>query len=337
MKNNSLLIFNSICHFLVDALCVSLVVRGFRLADAGLAASLYNLIAFAGQAPAGLLIDRIGRPHLWQALGMGLCFGALLLPLGIPACLLSGLGNCLFHVGAGCGVIQNEKNDIRHLGIFVAPGALGVFWGTAHWKGAAFYGAGCLIGALLSPFAARPSDSPQGSSFEREDAKKEPSNQAAVVLLLMASVAVRAIGGSAAAFPWKSNVIGAFLFASVVFFGKLAGGYLAKLFGIIPCSAVSIAAAAVLTAFYADSMLPALWGQFLLNLSMPVTLHLMVKALPGRPAAAFGLAAAALLPGTLIGSSIQGLENYGPALIFGSFLFGLSAIIYADKNLRKEF
>ena len=98
----------------------------------------------------------------------------------------------------------------------------------------------------------------------------------------------------------------------------------------------SLIPAAILVAFCSQHMLPSVAGQFLLNLSMPVTLFLLYRAMPDSPGFAFGLAASALWPGTIVG---QLFTLTGPALwlcVILSFVFGLMAIIYSSRRLKHE-
>ena len=121
----------SCLHFLVDFLCAHAM---FRWAAEGLLpdALVYNFCAFALQMPLGALMDLHSQrqsklPAAVAALGSAL---TILGSITCPAVL--GLGNALFHVGGGIGVIRED--DARHwqgrgLGVFVAPGALGLFLG----------------------------------------------------------------------------------------------------------------------------------------------------------------------------------------------------------------
>ena len=71
-----------------------------------------------------------------------------------------------------------------------------------------------------------------------------------------------------------------------------------------------------------------------LNLTMPVTLWLMYRALPDQPGFSFGLAASALWPGTILGKLLeQSALPPQPFVILG-FLFGLAAILWAERNLH---
>jgi MFS family permease len=117
-----------------------------------------------------------------------------------------------------------------------------------------------------------------------------------------------------------------------VFVGKAAGGFICDRLGAKKSALLSLPFAALLIAFCSAWMLPSLVGQFLLNLSMPVTLWLIYRAMPDAPGLAFGLAASALWPGTIAGG---GLKLTGPALwscVLVCFIVGLAAIIYSERK-----
>jgi hypothetical protein len=149
-----------------------------------------------------------------------------------------------------------------------------------------------------------------------------------------AAVAARAVGGSAVSFPWKTGPALALAMVGFVFAGKAAGGYLCDRLGAKRTALLSLPAAAVLIAFCSAWMLPALAGQFLLNLTMPVTLWLIYRAMPDSPGLAFGLAASALWPGAIAGGLFR---LTGPALwlcVLVTFLSGLLSILYSDKKIK---
>jgi hypothetical protein len=70
-------------HLVVDAVCVTSVYRACPLADSALASALafvlgYDLLAFAGQAPLGWLIDRWSLRRGAALTGLVLTAAALL-------------------------------------------------------------------------------------------------------------------------------------------------------------------------------------------------------------------------------------------------------------------
>ncbi len=344
-----ILTINSISHLLVDAVCLATL---FGAAKSGLAVTeavfLYNTWAFSTQCLVGLLTDRTGLSRRLEPFSMLLVSAGFLLPLPLSLkVVLIGLGNSFFHVCGGTVTLEKSEGRAAPLGTFVAPGALGVVIGRL-WPQL-----GTLLSVLLALLAVavflayRRESEPAGTSESASEAPR-PARSADIlraqgesiplpaVCFLTLAVAVRAIGGSAAAFPWNSGAVTACALAFVVFAGKTAGGFVCDRIGPVGSSYLSVVPAALFTAFLAFSMPASLAGQFLLNLSMPITLWLMYRLMPAEPGFAFGLAASALWPGTLLGMLIKLTGPAQKLLIIISFLLGLCAIIYAVGVLKKK-
>lgn len=328
------LYMDSFAHLLVDAVCAAALFGPLAGQESGdWTFLLYNTLAFSTQCLVGLAADRLRIHRISAAAAMLAVAAGFALPL--PALLgvtVIGLGNSVFHVAAGTETLENSGGRAAPLGIFVAPGAIGVTLGTL------FPSLGPLLAGLLAVTACAsllvkenrkwPTDRPP-SVPEQED---KPLLTAA---LLTAAVAVRAIGGSALSFPWQVGTLPVLLTTLFVYAGKTAGGFLCDRMGPARSAWASVPLAALLISFCGAWMLPALLGQFALNLTMPITLWLMYKALPEAPGFAFGLAASALWPGTVAGKLIQ---LTGPArwiFLLACFLFGLAAILYAAGRSRK--
>jgi FSR family fosmidomycin resistance protein-like MFS transporter len=99
-------------HLVVDAACVAAVLRASPPSDAIASAALafvlgYDLLAFAGQVPGGFLIDRFRLRRGAAFAGLVLTAAAVLAgqAAGAAVMILAGLGNALFHVGAGAMVL----------------------------------------------------------------------------------------------------------------------------------------------------------------------------------------------------------------------------------------
>lgn len=129
--------FYSVLHLLVDGVCALAMFGSFLGREDGYFYILvYNFCAFALQMPFGVVLDSLQeRERGWRD------FACLMAGTGVlctlagavthPAVL--GIGNALFHVGGGVGVIREDRARGwrgRGLGVFVAPGALGLFLGT---------------------------------------------------------------------------------------------------------------------------------------------------------------------------------------------------------------
>ena len=82
--------------------------------------------------------------------------------------------------------------------------------------------------------------------------------------------------------------------------GKMAGGWLAKWFGIVPSMVVVLLLVAVCFVVGGSNLAILLMGIFMINCTMPVTLYLANVVLEDREGLAFGILAAALIPGYLL-------------------------------------
>ncbi|MBR0209318.1 MAG: hypothetical protein IJQ41_01115 [Firmicutes bacterium] len=338
-----ILTLNAIAHLLVDGVCLAALFGAGADASALMTAvMLYNTLAFTTQCLVGLWTDHTGLSKKAEPLSMLLVAAGYFLPAPLLVRVaMIGLGNSCFHVCGGTVTLEQSRGKSSPLGVFVAPGAIGVLLGRS------FPRLGHVLAALLILFAAA-----IFFAYRRDGDRKDPAGPEAgktcalpdyrgdafpgmAAALLTAAVAVRAIGGSCAEFPWNTGVATAAAMTLFVFAGKTAGGFLCDRIGAVKSSAVSILPAALLTAFLGANMPASLLGQFLLNLSMPVTLWLLYKLMPKEPGLAFGLAASALWPGTLAGMMIKLSGSARVALILISFVFGLAAVLYTVSYLKK--
>ena len=338
-----ILTLNEIAHLLVDGVCLAALFGAGADASALMTAvMLYNTLAFTTQCLVGLWTDHTGLSKKAEPLSMLLVAAGYFLPAPLLVRVaMIGLGNSCFHVCGGTVTLEQSRGKSSPLGVFVAPGAIGVLLGRS------FPRLGHVLAALLILFAAA-----IFFAYRRDGDRKDPAGPEAgktcalpdyqgdafpgmAAALLTAAVAVRAIGGSCAEFPWNTGVATAAAMTLFVFAGKTAGGFLCDRIGAVKSSAVSILPAALLAAFLGANMPASLLGQFLLNLSMPVTLWLLYKLMPEEPGLAFGLAASALWPGTLAGMMIKLSGSARVALILISFVFGLAAVLYTVSYLKK--
>ena len=127
----------SITHLLIDAACIFVLYSTVKFNNlessilAFIIIVLYNTIAFGVQAFIGNIFDRNKKPKICAIIGCLLTISAVLFWRNpIITSILAGFGNAAFHVGGGiiCLKLGNKKALIP--GIYVAPGAMGVFIGA---------------------------------------------------------------------------------------------------------------------------------------------------------------------------------------------------------------
>ena len=328
-----LLFVNSLAHFFVDGVCVSALFSAGREAKSlALAVVLYNTLAFSTQCLVGLWLDRSNRIRFCTPASMLLVVAAYLLPLRyMMRICIAGIGNSLFHVAAGAVTLRNSVGKAWPLGIFVAPGAFGVTLGTSFPQCGKYLSIGLIVCAAAHCFLI-----PKLATSEVGLTMEPPEHfPLSILLLLTVAVAVRAIGGTAVRFPWNVGAGDSFLITGFVFAGKALGGFVCDRFGAKKTALFSVPIAALLIAFLASYPVPALIGQLLLNLTMPVTLMLLYLSIPDAPAFAFGLAASALWPGTIAGLLFQFSEPALSMCIIFSFIFGLFAILLSIRIIKR--
>lgn len=290
----------SIAHFLVDGIC-AWAMFGRLSGDYG-GILVYNFCAFALQFPLGAVLDRLsGRkaPLLFAAAGCALTLAGAFTG---PAVL--GLGNALFHVGGGVDVIwEDQRKRLRGqaLGVFVAPGAMGLYLGTLMAKGGQLSPLLLVPAALVMIVLLLPVRKRSGDIEIPTPTGKHPLW---LTLCCFAVVVLRSHVGMAVGFPWKSGFL-AFAAVAAVVLGKMAGGVLAARFGARRVTVVSLTIAAVGYAL-GDSPAFGLMALLCFNMTMPLTLYALWRRFPEYPGACFGALTLALFLGFL--PTYYGLE-----------------------------
>ena len=300
MMRKPLLVLYSAAHFWVDLSCAFLAFRFFSGSpDFLLCLLLYNFCTFALQMPLGIWADGLDRNGLLAAVGCGLTAAAFLVPLALPAAVVAGVGNALFHLGGGIDVLNAGEQKAAALGVFVSPGAVGLYagtlWGGGEQVSALVPPAGLLLlgGAIL--WLARRTMGSLRSGNAPVDTEPVGGSWLPLVPLFLV-VALRSWMGLGQSFPWKAQWGLPLVLALAL--GKAAGGFLMDAVGPRRAAGWSLALAAVLYLFSGHAA-PGLMAVFLFNMTMPMTLWAAAKLLPGAKGFAFGLLTFALFIGYL--------------------------------------
>jgi len=301
MTRRYLLALYALAHFWMDLSCAFLVFR--TLAGRGELAVcllLYNFCAFALQMPLGLLVDRLDRNGLVAALGCVLTAAAYIPCPPLAASVTAGVGNALFHLGGGVDTLNVSDRTAAALGVFVSPGALGLFIGTKWgalaapplWLGPAVL---LVLAAAILLLCRRTFGSLRSGNALLDAA---PAGGLAPLFPLALVVVLRSYMGMNQAFPWKGEGSWAVWLTLALVLGKTGGGFLMDRLGPRRASALTLAAAAAL---YLACDIPLLGtaAVFLFNMTMPITLWAAARVVPGARGFAFGLLTFALFLGYL--------------------------------------
>ena len=294
-------------HFAVDmgcALCASLLLHRWGVSSAEFykLIILYNLIAFGSQPLLGWLLDVSNCQH------KGMIAGVLLTALGcaiaensfMTAVLFLGAGNALFHVGAGAGVYALCEGKAAPSGMFVAPGAVGLFvggtLGATSWV-SPYYAtiALCLAAWGLLNIPSIDFQLP----VEQDHATRRPkvSYIGVVLLLLLLVVASRSFIGFSLPVPWKGMAGAPLVLLVMAFAGKSLGGYLADRIGWATFGSTMLLAVSMTLVFHQHSFTAACLSLFCVQATTGITLVATQSMFPNYPAFSFGLPCIALLAG----------------------------------------
>jgi FSR family fosmidomycin resistance protein-like MFS transporter len=170
-------------------------------ATAALGILLYNALGFGGQALVGPWVDRYRCPRATTLAALVFLTLALGIPVPVPALALAGLGSACFHPGAGAIATRLAAGRTTALGMFTAPGILGLTFGTvtgvANWPLALPIGIALLTLALgigLSSPATQPKGSPP-TRLARDKSRGVTDSlrswQEGMLVLLVGAIAVR--------------------------------------------------------------------------------------------------------------------------------------------------
>ncbi|MBL0169713.1 MAG: hypothetical protein IPP90_03135 [Gemmatimonadaceae bacterium] len=332
-------------HFLIDAIGAATVFaileRDGRSPGTPLLLA-YGLISFASRPLLGLLVDaRDSARHAAMA-GSALVACGSVLFAGRPfeAVVALGIGNALFHVGAGSISFRLMPGRAGPSGLFAAPGALGVFAGTtlgSHALTHSWIGGSALL--VLAAVSSTLSEPPRDVDSSNVDARDTD----APVLFVLLSIALVSFAGFALRFPWQSTPSLAIVVVTGVAIGRAAGGVLADTFGWRLIALGGLLAAIPLLMSGATHVILGVFGAVLLNLAIPVASTVTFNRLRAHPAFAFGLVSLALIAGglpALVGASASTLPRNSGLLALplacGALYFGFRrASLLTTAALRR--
>ena len=305
----------SVLHLLVDGLCVCclyLIASSFSALHLVGIFLTYNILAFLTQPLTGLWADCMKRRH-WMLLASVLLLTVAVLATSIVVSfrlstvgmmvvpILLGMGNSLFHVWGGKQVAVTTGNDMRALGAFVSTGAFGLALGIVFFSWPLLYTVLLTICVLSTAYVHL--DLKAGiSAINSQEAECRFSKLFIwmSLLVLMLVVMLRSFVGETFSGEMSRTGSMVLLIGLLSMLGKMAGGWLAHHLGIVRMLALVIVLVLVCLVFRSQEMVIALVGLFAVNCTMPVTLYLANVVLPKREGLAFGLLAAALIPGYLL-------------------------------------
>lgn len=292
----------SLIHAGIDFLCAFSLYRSFQSYPQVFL--LYNFCAFALQMLLGLIADILNdrRNEDVKAAAYFAVIGIFLTIIGsFLSPIVLGIGNAFFHAGGGMLSIHEDrkmKMNSAGLGVFVAPGAIGLILGILNYETPFYRTIQMAVSFLLIVLGAYVLLSVKEEKRNIEITLPQSGKELFGITLCFFVVVLRSLSGMAISFPWKVNAVITFISVLFLASGKTAGGFLFAKFGSGKMIIVTLLTSALLYAF-GNSMIAGLLALFFFNMTMPVTLYLLAQQMKELPGFAFGILTLGLFIGYL--------------------------------------
>ncbi len=297
----------------------SLIRYGFGIWEFFVLVVLYNFLSFGLQWLFGIFIDKYQVPReatIFSFLLIGAAFFVTYDPILVV--ILAGIGDSLYHVGAGAISLNFTPRKTLPAGIFVAPGGIGLFSGVIIGSSIPIplpFGLQFASGFDKIIFSFSPAmqvflftlivvsilfvafrEIPE-INYKRVDTRPKIKYYYLILAILFISVAIRSLYGLTAGYEW---IAGHFWLKMALIVGVVSGkalGGLADKFGWMKVAVTSLVVSAPLLVFFPEVWYLAVLGNLIFQMTMPTTLTAFSNIFEGRSATAFGFACLALMLG----------------------------------------
>lgn len=240
----------SLLHFLTDGICALIIFQFLYTEDYNTCVIVfltYNFLAFLGQPFVGLIIDKHQKTNLFLFISIiFLILGVAFENIFVISAICLGIGNAIFHVTGGKYCITKTNNNIVTLGIFVAPGVIGLTLGERFYSNTLLI----IFLSLTLIFATIIAILKEPKLEEINTQKKEKSSQYIFLLSILGSaVLIRSFVGKVVILDFSKTELTFVLIACSIAIGKALGGILSQLIGKVKTLAISISVAIICLCF----------------------------------------------------------------------------------------
>jgi len=296
-QNTKLVLILGIGHGFSDAtagyLMGSLVYRSDFI-QTGEAILLYNVLAFGGQLPAGIWLDKMKNQRTATLLSLvGMMVALSLINENIWFfTILSGISSAFFHVAAGGVTLMSQPNRASFIGVFSSFGILGLAFGglsaTMHWAWVQYLLTASLITVLILAYRAK-FPSFQKKELQLQETTPLDTHDYLMILLLLA-IAMRSAIWNFVQLLYSEKYDWLVYTALAAFVGKLLGGWLSDRIGWRRYAMWALTIAIPALSWGYRKLFWLMLGVGLLQSITPVSAVVMAKVFPKHPSTASGIA-----------------------------------------------
>lgn len=251
---------------------------------------VYTILGFGGQLPAGMWLDKYKSMDLFINLSIGLLI-ATICSFWISdwaAIIIAGFSSACLHVTGGSICLDAGNNKAGPLGVFTAPGVLGLTLGIASGGLHSWWMMLALVAVFIVLFFFKIRLSVKSNVHENIpmnlSAKKIVEGHDWLMIAILLTVTLRSLLYeiiNLVANNWQNGLL---IIGISAFAGKIIGGFLADRIGWKLWVYISLPLAFLLLQFGKGNLIMLGFGIACLQSSVPVSLLLMRRSMPEFPA-----------------------------------------------------
>ena len=297
MKNKSTIFILAMGHGLNDLVAGyflgGLVQMKFDILQTGMGLFVYNLLAFGGQYPVALWVEKYNNPKKFLINSYLLNTMAVALFIWTPhlSIVLAGVASAIYHVAGGA--VCARDNKAVNIGFFAAPGVAGLIAG-GYFAFTKIEIIGWLMIAcvvfLLFISLLQIKDKPIKDKYLQEPNSKLILDQHdLIMILLLTIISLRSVVWNIFQLLHDHNYEWLLAIAIAACTGKILGGWLADRIGWRLYLFISLLAATPLITFCKNEILLFCIGIGLLQSGIPASTALLIQSVKGKTERGIGL------------------------------------------------
>ncbi len=256
-----------------------------------LAFLLYSIIAFGGQLPAGILVDKSKKIKLFSLLSISFMIIAIaLFYVNIfYAIFFSAIASAFIHVCGGAACYLSDTKSSTLAGIFTSPGVVGLIIGGIIGTTTFSYFYVFIVILFVLLLMMLKSNLPSYQVLQKDENKTTIDTHDFFMLVLLLAIAFRSLLWNIMHMICFSNTTWLYAIAIAAFSGKLLGGYISDRVDWKKFVFISVFSSAILLNIGKDNLPIFCIGVALLQSAVPISLLLMQQYLKKSPAFGAGL------------------------------------------------
>jgi MFS transporter, FSR family, fosmidomycin resistance protein len=256
------------------------------LLKTGLAITIYNILAFGGQYPIAVFLEKTGNTKKFLVASYLLNVFAIFIFLFSfeVSIILAGIASAIYHVAGGSYCAENNK--ATNIGLFAAPGVAGLIaGGYLSWKQADIIpfllpGAILFLFVLIKiKFATQAVEKNVSANTTRKHAI---DTHDIIMIFLLLIISLRSVTWNVFQLVNENNFEWLIAIAIAAVAGKIAGGWLADKVGWRIYALSSAIIATPLLTFFKKELVLFCIGIGLLQSGIPATTSLLIHSLEGK-------------------------------------------------------